>query len=81
MSQCLPVLYVSPLFLVAALTVPFGEMLSPLLVHTGVTAQSHHLAPCGTQGWAYSPGLATETTISPGGSDWLRDGDPSLLEL
>ena len=79
MSQCLPALRVSPLFLVAALTVPFGEMLSPLLVHTGVTAQP--TPPRGTQGWAYSPGLASETTISPGGSDWLRDGDPSLLEL
>lgn len=61
-----------PLFLGAALTVPFGEMLSPVLVHTGMTAQP--TPPYGTQGWAYGPGLASETTVSPGGSDWLRDG-------
>lgn len=41
-------LCVSLFFLVAALTVPFGEMLSPLLVHSGVTAQPP--PPCGTQG-------------------------------
>ena len=47
------------------------EMLSPVLVHTGMTAQP--TPPYGTQGWAYGPGLASETTVSPGGSDWLRD--------
>lgn len=62
MLQCLPVWYSFTSFLVTALSIPFDETPLQLSVHIGVAVPS--APPGGTQAWAYSLGLASETIES-----------------